>query len=224
MFDPSATIATLYVCAPPDLAATWLAQGIPAAMTPDEPHARLGAVSAWLTPDPRRAEASSQWLTASLETARIRVADWDLAQGAASSADRGAARRLLSAYNRTVTPWHEYRLGMFRRPEALVWGGIPADRLARLTPIASAVEHETTYAQQIIRALRAMLGAPLDAPFHALVAAAVARRRAQLVAAFQDKGRIYLYGVDNDSWYFTLDTAFNHLTALPYADSPRIKG
>jgi hypothetical protein len=222
MFYPNATIATLYVSAPAAVATRWLAEGIPAAT--DGPDSHHGTVDAWLQPDPRRAAAGTQWLAASIAPAQVIIADWDLAQGAASAPDEEATRRLLATYDRTLTPWHEYRLGQFRRPLALVQGGLAPENLVRVTSLEDGIDHETVYAQQVIRALRAMIGAPLDTPLQALVAAAVGRGRAKLVATYRDIHPVHLYFVDNDSWYFTLDTAFNALTALPYADSPRIKG
>ncbi|MFN8482189.1 MAG: hypothetical protein U0768_03890 [Anaerolineae bacterium] len=182
---------------------------------------RADCVQAWpmLCPPPAPI-ANAAWLVASVAADAVYIADWDLAAAARAAAPSEQAA-LRAAFDATVTPFSLYRPGQFRRPEALVRDGIPADRLALIPWVTDAgcVDNERAYARQLHQLLRAMLGAPAAAPLGALVAAAVARGRATPVAAYPDAGRaVRLYRLDNSLACFAYDSG---LGALLLGDPPR---
>lgn len=224
MFDRNNLITSVYLAASRADAEVWLAQGMgPAPATANLPLG-MGRVSAWLAPEPVLTGTETVWLVAAVEPARVLVADWDLACGAAAAPLAEDARRLAEVYSRTATPLTDYRLGQFRRPQALVRGALDPITLARLPDVEPSAEQGAAYARQLYRSLRAMVGAPADAPLIALVAAVVARGRARLVAAYPDPDPIHLYVVDEGGWYFSLAAEFKAITALPEGGVGRIKG
>ena len=214
MFDRNSLIVPVYLSTSPANAETWLAQGVP----PTPPEVNLppavGRVCAWLAPESVLTSPEAVWLVAAVEPGRVLVADWDAACGSATAPLAEDARHLAEVYRRSATPLRDYRLGQFRRPQALVQGALAPTELARLPTIETASVHATVYARQVYRTLRAMIGAPADAPLIALVAAAVSRGRVRLVASYPDPDPIYLYSVDEGAWYFSLATEFNFMTAL----------
>ena len=212
MFNTS-PIATVYLTASPADADRWLVEGVPPAPTSARPPLAAGRVAAWLAPEPASPGSDAVWLVAAVETVRVLVADWDMARGAETAPRVEDGRRLTEAYRHSATPLADYRLGQFRRPQAWVEGGVAASALARLPSAAALPVHGAAYARQVYQALRAMVGAPADAPLAALVAAVVARGRGRLVAAYPDPDPVYLYAVDEGAWYFSLATEFNGLTA-----------
>lgn len=158
------------------------------------------------------------WLVASVPADNVTIADWDLAAALdmAASHDRDG---LQAAFEASCVPFAAYRMGQYRRPEALVTGGIAPDRLALLATDdpADCSDNERVYGRQLHRLLRAMIGAPPAAPLAALVGAAIARGRATLVAAHTDnERRIKMYRIDNGSGYFAFDAV---LAALLGSDA-----
>lgn len=214
MFNPNSPLATVYLTASPAQADRWLVEGAPAAPASAPPLA-AGRVAAWLAPEALPTGPDRVNLVAAVAAERVLVADWDLAAGAEAAPLAQDRQRLADAHTRSATPLAAYRLGQFRRPQAWIDGAVAATTLARLTPVDTPPVHGPAYARQVYRALRALVGAPADAPLAALVAAAVARGRARLVAAYPDPAPVYLYRLDEGDWYISLAAAFNALTALP---------
>lgn len=222
MFGSNGPLATIYLAAPLAAAETWLVQGVAPAPPSVRPALAAGRVAAWLAAEPV-GDAEAVWLVAAVEPTRVVVADWDLARGADVAPRPEDRLALADAYLRSATPLSAYRLGQVRRPQALVQGALAATTLARLAPAETPRLHGAAYARQLHQALRALVGAPGDAPLAALVAAAVGRGRARLVAAYPDPAPVYLYRVDEGEWYFSLASEFNTLTAYPEGNSQRIK-
>lgn len=211
MINPALAIATVYLYAAPAQVKAWLRFGItPTDTLSDQPPAKRYS-RAWLTTELDTSIPDFSWLVAVVPAGRVWVADHDLRL----AAERGTAETetLAFQYIQSLTPFSGYRIGRFRRPEALVEGAIASDWLAPLPASDPTPYHGAEYARQLYQALRAMIGAPSDAPLEALVAAAVARGRARLVVAYPTQPRLFLYSVDQGSWYFTLDPAFRQVSA-----------
>ncbi len=177
------------------------------------PH-KADCVQAWILPcPPPAAIENAAWLAASVPADRVTVGNWDLAAAVdtAAPAERDALR---AAFAASLAPFSAYRSGQYRRPEALVAGGISSDRLTLLTDTdgGGCRDNERAYARQLRRLLRAMIGAPEAVPLDALVAAAVARGRAAPVAVHRDNERhIRTYRLDGGSAYFAFDAALSDL-------------
>ncbi|MFN8471275.1 MAG: hypothetical protein U0822_03570 [Anaerolineae bacterium] len=161
------------------------------------------------------------WLVASVAAEQVDIVDWDLAAASAvaASPEQDALR---GARDAAIIPYSVYRPGQFRRPLALVRGGIPGDRLAMIpSPDGdNCEENERAHARQLHRLLRAMIGAPAAAPLPALVAAAIARGRAAPVMSLQDGGRtLHLYRLDSGPAYFAFDAVLGTLVGGEPADT-----
>jgi hypothetical protein len=147
-----------------------------------------------------------EWIIAAIDASRVHIMDSDLSQAAAIARDPVWQERLTRAASATL-PASDYRLGQFRRPAALVRGRIEASALSRLSQ-PPAITNEEAYERQLRQALRALIGAPADAPLAALVASAVARGRARLIAMLDSNPTVYVYAVDEGTWFFSV--VFEH--------------
>ena len=211
MIDSAGAIATVYLYAASPLVSEWLRFGI---TSTDALSGRLplnGYVQAWLTTELDTVRPDFDWLVAAVPAESVWVADHDLRL--AAELGTAESKALAYGYEQSLTPLTLYRLGRFRRPEALVAGFIAADWLAPLPASDPIPYHGAEYARQLYQALRAMIGAPSDAPLEALVAAAVARGRARRLLAYPTQPPLLLYSVDQGAWYFTLDPAFSQVSA-----------
>jgi hypothetical protein len=202
---PNSNIITLpvYLAGTPAEVEQWLHAGV---TPPYQSDVAAVSTQAWLHPFP--IPAPGVWVIGAVDATRIRVIDSDLAQATTTTRDAVWRERLSRAASALV-PASDYRFGQFRRPRALVEGRIEAGALACL-PYLPHVTNEAVYARQLRQALRAMTGAPGDAPLAALVASAVARERASLVTTLYQDKTVYVYAVDEGVWYFSV-TFDNHI-------------
>jgi hypothetical protein len=196
---PNSNIITLpvYLAGAPAEVEAWLQAGV---TRPSQEDVAAVTFQAWLHPFP--ISPPRAWVIGAVDASQVRVMDSDLLQAAAVTHDPVWRERLTRAASALVSA-SDYRFGQFRRPSVLVEGRIDASALARL-PNLPDVTNETVYERQLRQALRAMTGAPGDAPITALVASVVARERASLVARLDEDAKVYVYAVDEGVWYFSV--------------------